>query len=692
MSYNLHHIIFFNSEITEAITIELYKKDETIPEVTNLKCLYAKRQFLNGNGDKFDCIISSELTFGLWLKTSDNVDARDFIVSFHDEWKVILKVDDQIEFVGFLVPNECKRELRDKPHAIDLTATDGLGYLKSIDLTDVNGNKFNNQNSFINYISGSLKKTNLDLNIRVYSNIYAQGMITRNEDSTKDTFSQTYLEYRTFLKNTSTFTDCYNTLEVILKEGYSLFQWFGKWVIFREGEMQENSGPQIWYTEYDSVNNVVGAALETFSPTKIKKQSIIHPINADQSLISKFAVKSVKHTFNYTPWAEIPKNNRFDRGSVLLPLGGPDSTAYTISDWTKNIYFVGDGHIESSINNFYRLSTYNQFGVETDRTIIGETYPVNPSTEIFILLSEAIPVKQGAKVRIGCQKRFDNNFGPAFSFAMGLTFHGVSGQKYTCENFDGGLTAPSPTPRWQVRGDHTSFLLFFARLAITYQDTTQWGTLNGTTEAFPEDGVLYMFLEAVGPIASTGPRQYYKDISFEYIPYIAGGYIPVLGDYWITSQTPDYKDIIEEDVFVSDSNDKLLKGALLYNDGSLIGKTWHRFNVNESREYKELINIARYNGSYRRTWQVSGTFGGTSINPDSNPVFRFPLGFHKHFHFPDVNDLNGYKFQLVPPLTIDYKAGVIDATFVDCLQDGANDGNQLGNTHEFNYIFKNSNG
>ena len=189
-----------------------------------------------------------------------------------------------------------------------------------------------------------------------------------------------------------------------------------------------------------------------------------------------------------------------------------------------------------------------------------------------------------------------------------------------------------------------------------------------------------------------GRRSHYKSFSVEYFPYIAGGLSTVDSDYWITEQTADYKDVVEDTVGISDSPIFVLKGAIYRSDGAtLTTRSWHRLNIAENRDYKELLNLSRYGAAYRRTWEINGSFGGTMFHPASDQTIRLPLGFHKQFFFPNVSKLNGYYFQLVPPLTIDYKEGVIDANFVDCLKVDSNDESVdlvEGDSHQFKYVFK----
>src|SRR5215203_2436937 len=193
-TYYLTHTIEFNTPVTEQVRIELHKKDIAPVDVTALKGTYARRQVLSGTGDGSDTILSTELVFGLWLREDSGVDFDDFIVSFHDEWKVMLYCDGQIEFVGFLTPNEGKSSVIGIRKELDLSATDNLGLIKKSNLKRYDGTEFRETNRVIDYICGALAVTGLQLGVRVYSNIYESSMPDRNTDITSDTFNQSTLD------------------------------------------------------------------------------------------------------------------------------------------------------------------------------------------------------------------------------------------------------------------------------------------------------------------------------------------------------------------------------------------------------------------------------------------------------------------------------------------------------------------
>jgi hypothetical protein len=683
----LTHTINFNTPVTEQVRIELHKKDVIPAGVTELKGTYAKRQVLSGAGDGSDTILSTELVFGLWLREDSGVDFDDFIVSFHDEWKVVLYCDNQIEFVGFMTPNEGQSSLIGIRKELNLSASDNLGLIKKAPLKRYNGAEFREMNRVIDYICGALAATGLQLNVVLYSNIYESSMPDRNVDPNSDTFNQAKLDYRLFMSDPLTFKYSYEALEIILGEGFSVEQWQGKWVIQRLGEMQGSEGPKIWYTEYayDGLS-IIDAKQYLNDPAIVDKDQTLHPVAGDLTGSCNYSVKKAKHTYTYTPWPELPKNNTFERGAFMPGIGNPDQKAYAIDDWFFGRTLPGtpstfpqwvpwSSNVPApTTEQAYRLSTYNIYGVETAREIVLEN---GSSPGHTFLHSTPFPIKEGDKLDINFDFKRNPGGNGTMNYAM-IWVSGASGSTWRLNNnntIDGGKPF-----RWEL----ASALRFVSKF-YQGEDWQDWSSLAVECPPAPESGDLYV---AFMNYDSTNTKVYYRNFQVVYHPFVAGGYIEAKGDYWLTEQNAAYLDEIDKEVYISDSEIKVLQGALFRNDGvTLTTRSWHRLNVAENRGYKELINIARFNMSYRRMWEISGTFGGVGYYPGNNQAIRLPLGFHKHFIFPGIPKVVGTLFQLVPPLTVDYTQGEIKANFRESYTPGLGDGDQLGNNHEFKYKF-----
>lgn len=697
MAYNLHHTISFYNCLNEALLIELYKKDVVPDQVTELLGNSFSVSYPSGNGDKFDPIISCEAKLSLTLYPQDAQEFDDFIVTFADEWKVMAYDDGQIIFVGFLTPGEGRAEFQDKPYDITLSAVDGLGLLKGVLLTKDNGDRFINVSLIKDYVLAILNKTGLGLNLVLFSNIVEASMQDRTQDQNADTFNQTGLHARTFLNNPTEFNDCYTCLERILSEYFCIYQWFGKWVIVRIGELQENVGAKIWHTEYDSTGSIMHVGQFLYDPAAVGRDRLIHPVELSQFIGSNFAIKSSRYTFNYNIWPEIPTNNKFERGTLfdsgnVIENGQVTGTykKFTIDDWLYGITNPTQGSTQPpngmlpTTDLAYRKSTYNIYGTEILREIVLERNGGVAGHRF--LRCEGIPVSQFDRIEINIDfKTSQAGTGTRqYLLVMLEQLPGASGAGYRLDN---GATAP-PDGIGTLTWAHTSSLKFLAKFYQTGEDASQYYSFTLSPPPLPIDGILYIiFMNYDPPI---GRVVAYKNFSLDYYPSIAGSLSQIKADYAETSQNGSYKDTIDEEVFISDSTKKVLQGSLYRaNLTDLTTPTWHRFGINEQRHFKELGELTRFNNNYRRMWKIDGQFDGLKFTPASNPTIIEPLSFHRQFYFPDSAKLNGHYFVLVPPLTLNYSDGRADMNFVEVLQDGTQDGNYLGDNHiPLQYIFE----
>lgn len=697
MAYHLHHTIDFLNPLNEGLHIELYKKDVVPDDVTTLLGNSFSVNYPTGNGDKFDTIISCEarLSFSLY---PDNVqEFDDFIVTFADEWKMIAYDDNQIVFVGFITPGEGRAEFQDKPYDISLTAVDGLGLLKGVLLTKDDGTKFSNVNLIITYILAILNKTGLGLNLRLFSNIVEQSMQDRTQNSNADTFNQTGLHARTFLQNPTEFYDCYSCLERILSEYFCVYQWFGKWVIIRIGELQENVGAKIWHTEYNSSGAIVNVAQGLYNPSAVGRDRLIHPVELSQFISSNFAIKSARYTFNYSTWPEIPTNNKFERGTLFDSGNVIENSQvvgtykkFSIDDWLYGITNPSQGSTQPpngmlpTSDLAYRKSTYNLFGTETLREVVLERNGGVAGHRF--LRSEGIPVSQFDRIEINVDyKTSQAGTGTRqYLFVMLEQLPGVTGAGYRLDN---GGTAPADgigTLTWVK----TSSMKFLAKSYQTGEDASQYFSFTLSPPPLPINGTLYIIFMNFDP--PVGRVVSYKNFSLNYYPSISGSLSQIKADYAETSQNGSYKDVIDEEVFISDSTKKVLQGSLYRaNLSDLTTPTWHRLGKSETRHFKELGEMARFNANYRRMWKMEGQYDGLKFTPAENQTIIEPLSFHRQFSFPDSIKLAGHYFVLVPPLTINYSDGRADMNFIEVLQTGSQDGNSLGDNHiPLQYIFE----
>lgn len=698
MAYFLTYTCTVNNRRSNAIKLDIYRKDVDPGDVTtllNTELTGIKVSCPQSDESKYPTIIGTQAEIGLRVRTSSVITPETFLTDYYDEWKVIIYCDDAIVFAGFVDPTYSPYTMKDAPLGIALRCTDGLGLLKNIPLTAQSGASFQNTvQTLIDYVAGALAKTNLDLNIRVYCSIYESSMNDRGVSALYDMFSQAKLDYRTFMNSATDFVDCYEALNIILTGGFSLFQWQGKWIISYRPEMQGTIGPTNYYTEYDPSGSALSGNQDLTTHINIGFNQQQHPIELDQIIDYQVPQVSVKDIFNFTVWDEVPKNNKFERGSLIFPLSGPGYSAFSIDDWE---YVTRTGGFSTypfgttpSLQVAYSKRLYNDYGVEIDRQIICDR-AVDGS--INWLRSDAIPVNKGDKIIFSCDKRFDNNVDAITSVAH---IYIVAEDNINYYGWLYDFTAGDTDNKWILNS------LVDSGIKVEYDDgesldadgNTQFHSVSAASPAIPIDGTMYIVLAIPGE-ESLGSSQYYKNINFEYIPFIVGSYIRIKGDYWRTYQNQNIKNRIEEEVKISDSLKKILKGALLRNDGAtLTTPTWYRFGRSEEKHFKELLNLGKYCHYYRRYRKITGTFRGVKCYSENTPTSFYPLCFHKHFKFVDNSPNKLYA--LCPPLSVDYISGRFSGTFIECFDtSGAigtvpetyTDSEQAGDGHEFKYIF-----
>ena len=703
MAYHLHHTVQFYNCLNEKLFIELYKKDVEPDEVTVLLANAFSVQYPTGNGETFgETIISCEAKLNLTLYPEDAQTFDDFIVTFPDEWKMIVYNDDLVVFAGFLTPGEGRAEFQDKPYDISLSAVDGIGLLKGVPLTKDDGTTFTGVNLIIDYVIAILNKTGLGLNLRLFSNIVEQSMNDRTQNEQADTFNQTGLHARTFQKNPTEYYDCYTCLERLLNEYFCVYQWHGKWVVLRIGELQANVGVKIWHSEYDTSGEIVEVSQNLYNPAAVGRDKLVHPVEVGQNIGSNYAVKSSRYTYTYTPWPELPTNNKFERGTFITGGSGNvyekdqngDDTAtqigtfqdYFIDDWLFGTFFAGP----TAIANLpvlgagidfpgWRRTSVNQYGVELDREVLIE----KTTTETQVLQSEGIPVYAGDKLNINFDFKLSFNFNDQLNIAAVQVYIKPTSGGFPYWWRDGA----GITNQWRRNGASPEAI--FVNYFDSSEKTKVYKSTSLESQPIPSDGIAYVQLLAVMD-DSTPNQTYFRNFNLEYLPFIAGGYLRVKADYAQTSQSVNLKDTIEEEVFVSDSPKKVLQGALYReNLTDLTTPTWHRYGVDEQRHFKELGELARFNNNSRRMWKIDGQFDGLKYTPADNGTVLEPLSFHRHFTFPDSGLLNGRLFVLVPPLTLNYSEGRADMNFIEVLQEGSDDGNNTGDSHTpIQYIFE----
>jgi hypothetical protein len=688
MAYELYYTAHFTNEQSQDVEINIYKDAAPPAEVEAYEVVDCH---LTDNGEdqtKYSCMIAREMV--LTLRTTDtlSIDWETFITAEHDDWKIEMIIDGQYYFQGFITPDEGNGPFQDKPYDVTIRATNGLALLKGTALSDTSGVDFDSDHALIDYIAGALKKTGLNLNIRIYCGYFHGSMLNKGNALSWDMFQQAKVNYRTFQKDATTFVSCYEALKIILDRFCTLEYWNGLWMIANIAEKQYVPVKR-YYVDYTSSGSVMGGDEDTNSHGQIGKNVDLYPINETQQIYSRFAVKSVKTAYMYNVWPEIPRNSKFEQGTEFDSGVATDEDDIDNDGDTSEIigtykrFTIDDfqyGKFTSANSTFpfvpgadlaFRESIYDTFGIEIERKLVLQ----NSTGTNNYLLHQPLPVSSQDKIKI----TFD------FKHTGGSVDFGTVAILRAYIYRPGTTSAPlwlHNSMQWRT-GTVDSVDYFYDN----GEDSSKWRSFSFEADIIPNDGNLYVLMEH-----GNGPGDFeYRNFSLEYIPFVAGGYIQVKGDYWFRNHSANYPDVIDEQVFISDSPKKILKGALLFND-QLTDPAWYRYGdhsigdsnpLAESRHFKELLNIGRFNHSYRRMYALEGDFNGLNFSPENNIGNKLPVGFF--WKYREVDMASTRDFVLVPPLNMDIGRGWIKANLVEVFnnsQDGTREG-----TAEFKYQF-----
>ncbi|HTE24949.1 hypothetical protein [Flavitalea sp.] len=687
MSYGTQYRAEFSNELNQNVLILFAQKD--VAPLSDPIPFEISEDGLEMNDDSDDgTIIAREVVITINADDQTAITWETFLTGGYDEWWVIIYVDYNAVFEGFLTPEEGSAAFLDKPYDVTLRATNGLKLLQNIPLTKQDGLTYKGKFTLIDYISSALSKTLLNnissstgIPIRIYSNVFEASMTNRYLDITKDFYQQTKLDHRTFQKDPTTFVSCYDTLSIILKRHSRLFYWNARWVIEWIGEHQYAPGGR-YYTEYNADGTVIQGVEDLENYATVGKTALIYPINEDQLVSSNFAINLARTDFKFKVWKEIPLNNKFDRGTFIDE--GPMADIYdqdgdgnitetigtykrhTIDDWTYGLMtstsnFVNLPALTPASAVPSRRSIYTIYGTETIRELILPPVSGGSTPSFYMLQADGIPVKAYSRLKITMSLRLDSPYNPStgsIPFFRGYIQSSSLTDRHWLRYSD---DEEKDKAEWIKDSLAGSGYAVNSRLMIL-SDTTKFYSLTVETQTIPVDGTFY-FSFITGP---TGRTIYITGFDLEYIPYIAGGYIQVEGDYVQHSQDANNQDNDIEEIMISDSQIQVVEGAMLNAAGLPTNPTWYRGNIVERQHFKGLVNLVRFNMAWRRFWDITGSFTSLDFEPENDQLNKQPIGYHKNYRFIDLGLVR--EFILRPPLRMNLCTGDINAEFQEVLQ------------------------
>ena len=527
-----------------------------------LSAIPTVQRVVDNDEDKYTPIRSKQME--IQAHTSDDFSILNFKGGTDNQFKVEIAIgtETDIMFTGWLSVSDLRQRFQPHPNVLVLTATDGLGFLKDIDLTDISGEQFTDENKIIEYIAACLYGTGLQLPIEVEMNIMES---TAPLAPSGNMYNFCYLHALTFETNIGEFDDCYTVLEKILGENSYLSQEKNRWYIKRVDEYDNHDPVSVTFA-YD------GSTVETSYFELYKKEigsnSLLYSLawmNEDAELSLLSAHKEVKHTYNYERPNEIPCNKSFERGDLI----GDDGTE-TVDDivYTRKKYELDCWDKRWSSITGDQAATID---IETKRLFTDLDYedsryvniPQETTGKFHFIMSKKIQCIAGDKMDIDLSISLAaDQGGSAFKDqVLQVRLYANDGTFWTHH----GKEDDADEPLWRecAAGFEIDDLdIEFYNLYWGDTDQTQQANLfSGETAPFPRDGYIKICVFQSNLFRADTDTHIHK-VDFTYNAKINGTFNKYDGHYFKSTQDTLSKFKREEQVYISDIGHPQFKGFI----------------------------------------------------------------------------------------------------------------------------------
>lgn len=345
--------------------------------------------------DHFHPIVASSLSIS--LLASIDQDLQDLYSEDEQTYKVYLKRNNQIIFVGFLKPDGINEDYVNDKWMLDIDVFDGLSTLKNIRFSNDNGILFSGKYSGLSILTTCLNKTGLDLPININCEVMYE--VGPGSLSAFETF---YLNANRYYQNNSDAMDCESVLKSILQLfNASLLQYNGEWYIYRPIDLDI---PSVTFNKFE--HNIYKGTFVIYPLVEIGSQinnfATFH-FGANQKRSISPSVQAYRVIYEYGNVKSIYSNSE-------LKLSG---SGLDIPGWTVHNF---DGEVERHPSGY---------------GLISKTVDDSTGDPLLLTLNQNIDINKGAVIKliIGFGNYKVSTYGLRFAIKIGDQFFNIdSGQ------------------------------------------------------------------------------------------------------------------------------------------------------------------------------------------------------------------------------------------------------------------------
>lgn len=504
-----------------------------------------------------------------------------------------------------------------------------------------------------------LQLTGLQLNLNVWSQINEV-----SQDQTKCFFEQTLVDPGTFLKDASTYQDCYTILTSIFSAfNFSLFQSLGAWHVVRWDELRYFNNKVLAYVyNYDMTFNGYSIMDDPFDAGFEKltypETGLLHRI------IRPFAFD--KETFNYKQPPQLLRNYDLKTLGTLL-------RNYTVNVWLwgGNTYYSYDSAVDAAPSGAVITASYIRY-MEYSAPYWYDSNLAPQVADYFIRV--VLDNIDNEIERYMCAKndniksyKIEANAGDIFNFSFSYKTQDSqsSGSSFITNTFIVELNDGVNRRFFKKTGWATASGFSFQ--VGPDDNTNQWHTVEIDTTLFPLpfDGLLYMYLSGTADLLGTQNFTYTKDIRLEYTPLI-NQTTKIIGQTHETNQVGNVKNNNDSEIFIDSSPRNSIAGTLFLNqmDGVLQKRAvkWrHPYFPTESKNLGELITFEQMFWRRKPRTIIEGTL--------YNLINKFTLPYGLSLYYT-INPLAGtghavISWTAVPTGTTDVKVSYYNGSWQD---------------------------
>lgn len=515
----------------------------------------AQLSIINNSEDPFSPIRAKQLTIG--FVSDSNYSMSTFANGSDQRWGVhyYIGVSTKTVFKGWLVLDDLSEPLLAPANEVTLTATDNLGSLKDVKLTNDEELVLVGKYKIIDIIAYCLKKTGLELDIRVAFNIKQSGDetdVTTQNSTDEHFFTQTYLDAYTFEEEIGVLENCYSVLEKVVGPEAFITQSRGQWWIVRIDEIEgQNKG--LYVTSFDSDGVFSENRGEKDYEKFLYMGSAIQLSEEASTVKATRPNKSVRLTYNYDYPRDLPYNVSLREGDLDTTVS-PTQKRYVADGWRllENLSTpttpTGELFVEIILDSN---------GYETERYLL-LTSPISPTSN-NLAVSHPIEVHKTDRFTLSFDTATSTDMtGSALTYTQRVATIRLVGHDGTYWMMDSDGVWYQSNSTWS-----SNFKDIERQFVPNDTDTTEFYNFSLDSDDIPTDGDLYIDFYALNQQVSAidDVDIKFNNINFEYKPFVDGGYRTYQGQYFECSQTGDYKAKVEDEVFTSDGPRKLCRGA-----------------------------------------------------------------------------------------------------------------------------------